>query len=257
MNRQYKNQAGFTLIELMLAMAFIGALLVAIAMTTIHIMGTYTKGLTVREVNQAGRTISEDIQRTIAASAPFDVSGGAGSHYIVRDGGGRLCTGAYTYAWNYGNTIELGGNGSAHVYNAYSDGDNSELIQLVKVNDAGGALCLDPEMQIARTQAKELLLSAKAEPGKSPSAGDKNLAVQSLTVSSGTSPNNASGQALYAISLVLGTNNRGSNWTILEPSNTSCTAPKQIDAGNGGNENFCAINQFDIIARAGNRAGSL
>lgn len=245
MNRQHRNAVGFTLIELMLSMAFIGALLVVIAMTTIHIMGTYTKGLTVREVNQAGRTISEDIQRTIAASTPFRVSGGAGSQYIVRDGGGRLCTGAYTYAWNYGNTIEFEGNSSNHIYNSYTDADGDELIRLVKVSDAGGTLCLDPERQIVKSQAKELL-----------SAGDRNLAVQApLTVSS-SARNDTSGQAIYAISFILATNNR-EDWTILEPLNTSCTAPKQMDAENGGNENFCAINQFDIIARAGNRAGSL
>jgi hypothetical protein len=245
MNRPSKSKAGFTLIELMLSMAFVGALLVAIAVTTIHIMGTYTKGLTVREVNQAGRTISEDIQRTIAASVPFTVGGGADSHYIERDGGGRLCTGDYTYAWNNGNTSELGGDASIHIYNLYSDGDNNEPIRLVKVSDAGAALCLDPEQEITREAAKELLV-----------AGDRSLSVQSLTVSSGAS-SVASGQALYAITLVIGTSNRGENWVVLDPSNTSCTAPKAADANTAGNENFCAINQFDIIARAGNRAGSL
>ncbi len=244
MSRLYRKRAGFTLIELMLAMAFVGALLVAIAMATIHIMSTYTKGLTVREVNQAGRTISEDIQRTIASSTPFDITDGSDSKYIKRDGaGGRLCTGTYTYAWNYGNTSQLGGNSSTNVYNVYED-DSESHIRLVKVSDTGAALCLDPTRQITKAQAKELLL-----------AGDRGLAVQALTVSSGTR-DDISGQAIYAISLTIGTNNsRGDNWTVLNPTNTSCLPPHHEDQS--GNADFCAINQFDIIARAGNRSGSL
>jgi len=242
---QYKKQVGFTLIELMLAMAFVGALLVAIAVTTIHIMGTYTKGLTVREVNQAGRTISEDIQRTIAASAPFDVSG-ANPMYITRDGGGRLCSGAYTYAWNYGTTIELGGTTSTHAYNIYTD--SSEAIRLVKVSDTGGALCLDAGQQINQAQAKELL-----------QVSDRNLAVQDFTVSEGAR-DEASRQAIYAITLILGTSNRD-NFAVLNASNSACLPPKLSESSSetqaSDNEKFCAINKFNIIARAGNRSGSL
>src|SRR5690606_11522464 len=96
---------------------------------SIHIMNTYTKGLTIKELNQSGRTITEDIQRTISTSVPFDVTPaktGApndpiGSRYVVQPGGGRLCTGTYTYAWNYGNTKEISGATETPVYNTYSD----------------------------------------------------------------------------------------------------------------------------------------
>lgn len=239
----HKQTVGFTLVELMLAMAFVGALLLAIAVTTMQIMGTYTKGLTVREVNQVGRTITEDIQRTIASSTPFEVSpaktGAASdpvdSRYVTRPGGGRFCTGAYTYAWNYGKTKELSGATSTSVYNTYDDSDDE--IRLVKVSDAGGALCVDAGMQITKAQTKELL-----------SAGDRNLAVQQLTIWSGTR-DDASGQALYAVNLTLGTNDQQQ----LNADNTACLPPSQ----GSGSEDFCAINQFNIIARAGNRSGSL
>lgn len=249
MIRHYvKRPAGFTLVELMLSMAFIGALLLAIAVTSMQIMGTYTKGLTLREVNQAGRTITEDIQRTIASSIPFAVdppkkdagSDATDSMYVRREGdkrGGRLCTGAYTYAWNYGD--ELSGDGQ-HRYNRYV-GESPRLtdasIRLVKVSDAGGTLCNDPEMYIPRAAARELL-----------SGGDRNLAVQELTVSS-SSRDDSSGQALYAITLVLGTNDQAQ----LNAANSTCLPPNQ----GSGSEDFCAINQFNIIARAGNQSGSL
>lgn len=242
MIQKYRN-SGFTLVELMLAMAFVGMLLVAIATTALHIMNTYTKGLTVREVNQAGRTISEDIQRTIATSVPFKVdpaqtgqpSDELDSRYVIRDGGGRLCTGSYTYAWNYGFTQQLGGGTATNVYNVYAD--NTEQIRLAKVSDAGGALCTDPGASIEYAKAKELL-----------AAGDRNLAVQKMVVTSSTR-DDASAQAIYALDLTISTNDQ----TQLNPSSTACLPPSE----GSGNEDFCAINQFNIIARAGNRSGSL
>jgi len=240
---QYKKTTGFTLVELMMSMSFIGALLMAIAVTSIHIMNTYTKGLTVREVNQVGRTVSEDLQRTIATATPFVVSPArtaptdpVESKYVTLPGGGRLCVGAYTYAWNYGDTNEISGETLVPVYNTYID-NNEDLIRFVKVNDPGGVLCADLNRQIDKNQAKDLLV-----------AGDRNLAVHELKVSSYTQ-NSASGQALYAISLIIGTNDQAQ----LNSADAGCLPPTE---GNGS-EKFCAINQFNIIARAGNRSGSL
>src|SRR5690606_10502071 len=111
---------GFTLIELMLSMAFVGALLVAIAMTSIHIMNTYTKGVTIREVNQVGRAITQDIQRTIASEAPFSVD----TMYLnSADRGGRLCTGSYSYVWNYGKELKRGS--GARLHNSYDDNEDT------------------------------------------------------------------------------------------------------------------------------------
>ena len=237
------KEKGFTLIELMLSMAFVGVLLLAIAVTSTHIMNTYTKGLTIREVNQVGRTISEDIQRTIATSSPFVISPaktGAptdqiDSKYVTQDGGGRLCTGTQTYAWNYGDTRDISGATSTPVYNTYSDSEDQ--IRFVKVRDPGGALCVDISRQIERGLAKDLLV-----------AGDRNLAVHKMSVSMGAQ-DNASGQTLYAVDITLGTNDQEQ----LNLANGTCLPPDQ----GSGFEEFCAINQFNIIARAGNRSGSL
>lgn len=233
-----KQNIGFTLIELMLSMSFIAVLLITIAGTTTQIIHIYTKGLTVREVNQAGRTISEDIQRTIATTAPFKVSPAnqSDSKYITRTGGGRLCTGAYTYAWNYGKTSDLSEDNSLpSAYNRYVSG--RDVVRFVKVSDTGGALCANPSSPVPNAQAKELL-----------TAGDRNLAVQELSVIPG-SRDDASGQALYAVSFTLGTNDHAQ----LNPSGTACLPPNAED---GGYENFCAVNQFDLVVRAGNRPGS-
>ena len=223
------NSRGFTLIELMLSMAFVGALLVAIAVTSMHIMNTYSKGITIREVNQVGRTITEDLQRTIASTSPFALD----SMYVNQnDIGGRLCTGSYSYVWNYGQ--ELTKEDGTQLHNRYED--SGDRIRLVKVSDAGGALCLVPDEEVKKENAKELL-----------AAGDRSMAVQRFDVVAG-SQDEASGQALYAIKLAIGTNDQEQLSSAL-----TCKPPND----GSGTEDFCAINQFNIIARAGNRSGSL
>jgi prepilin-type N-terminal cleavage/methylation domain-containing protein len=229
---------GFTLIELMLSMTFISVLLVAIAMTTIQISNIYNRGITLREVNQVGRAISDDIQRSIASSTPFDVTpqvdnsaATADSKYVVRDGGGRLCLGSYTYAWNYGNALK-GGQGVPAVFNKFND---NQPVRFVKVADASGSLCDDPEALIVRSNTTDLL-----------SSGDRDLALHKFSIVK-TAEDASVGQALYAISMTIGTNDRAQ----LTSNDASCRPP----AEGIGSEDYCSVNQFEIVARAGNRSG--
>jgi len=229
---------GFTLVELMLAMTFISVLLVAIAMTTIQISNIYNRGITLREVNQSGRAVSADLQRSIASSTPFDVTpktdnspATEASKYVVRDGGGRLCLGSYTYAWNYGSAL-AGGQGAPVVYNIFSDG---QPVRFSKVADPSGVLCAEPETVIQRDDATDLI-----------SSGDRDLALHHFTITKTAEDANI-GQALYAISMTIGTNNQAQ----LTTNDASCRPP----AEEVGAENYCSVNQFDIVARAGNRSG--
>jgi prepilin-type N-terminal cleavage/methylation domain-containing protein len=235
----HNSKSGFTLIELMLAMTFISVLLVAIAMTTIQISNIYNKGITLREVNQAGRSVSSELQQSIASSVPFDVTpksdnspATATSRYVVRDGGGRLCLGNYSYAWNYGKTL-TGGAGAPAIYNKYDD--DNKPVRFAKIEDAGGSLCADVNLPVPKAKANELL-----------STGDRELVLHSFSIAE-TSSDPTTNQALYAISMVIGTNDK----TQLTTDNTSCKPP----ASGSGNEDYCSVNQWDIIARAGNKAG--
>lgn len=235
MNRVNKRQ-GFTLIELMLAMTFISMLLIAIALTTIQISTIYTKGITLREVDQAGRSLSDELQRSIASSVPFDATPKSATvptaKYVKRDGGGRLCLGRYSYAWNYGSALR-GGAGAPAIYNEYDDGSE---VRFAKVEDAGAQLCAnDDEKTIIKDKSKDLLIS-----------GDRDLAIHHFTISQ-TAKDDEIGQAIYAISVTIGTNEREQ----LTTSDTSCKPPAQ----GIGNEAYCSVNQFDIVARAGNKSG--
>ena len=65
MSRAIKDQAGFTLTELLLAMAFFSYILLALTAGYIQLNRQYVKGQTVREVHQAGRVLMEQITRDI------------------------------------------------------------------------------------------------------------------------------------------------------------------------------------------------
>lgn len=222
----------------MLSMTFISVLLVAIAMTTIQISNIYNKGITLRQVNQAGRSVSSELQQSIASSVPFDVTPKSdnapatlASRYVKRDGGGRLCLGSYTYAWNYGKAL-AGGADAPAVYNKY---DNNQPVRFAKIEDAGGALCSDVNMVIPKAKAAELL-----------SSGDRDLVLHSFSITQ-TANDPGIHQALYGITMVIGTNDREQ----LTTDNASCKPP----ATGVGDEDYCSVNQWDIIARAGNKAG--
>ena len=228
----HDKKKGFTLIELMLAMTFISMLLIAIALTTIQISTIYTKGITLREVDQAGRTVSDELQRSIASSVPFDVTPKSpttpNSKYVARTEGGRLCLGRYSYAWNYGKALDEGA-----PYNKYSDGSE---VRFAKVKDSGGGLCANDGTQtINKADASDLLAS-----------GDRDLVLHKFSITK-TADSAEIGQALYAISMIIGTNDREQ----LMSNDASCKPPSE----GVGDEAYCSVNQFDLVARAGNKSG--
>ena len=85
------NKQGFTLVELMLAIAFIGFIILFTVLAVMQVMRTYNKGITLKEINQTARVTVEDMGRVIRSSSTIDNSGEAD---------GRLCTGGVSYVWN-------------------------------------------------------------------------------------------------------------------------------------------------------------
>lgn len=212
----------------MLAMSFVAFLMLAIAMTTIQISNIYTRGITLREVNQAGRVVIDDLQRTVGSSARFDVA----TNYNTQANGGRLCLGSFTYVWNNGSAITSGGSG---IYR-YNDAGNTP-VHFARVNDAGGKLCTTPTSVVNRAQATELL-----------AVGERDLVLHSFQLTQGAqSATEGAGQGLYSITMVIGTNG-GSE--LITSGNGTCKPP----ASAAGGQDYCSVNQFNIIVRAGNNA---
>lgn len=222
---------GFTLIELMLAMTFISVLLLAIAMTVIQISNIYTRGLTLKEVNQAGRSLTSELQRSIAVSSAFPIDSSISSKYVKQDWGGRLCLGRYSYIWNYGKTLT--GSPAAGFSNVF-DASSSEKIRFIKVSDATGSYCSAKASAINPSGAVELL-----------NVGDRDLALHSFSISSDPlASDNKTRQSLYYISFVIGTNDQAA----LDANQTACKPPDVLTS----DLNYCSVNQFDIVARTGN-----
>lgn len=232
-----RSQNGFTIVELLISMTFVSILLLAIAITVIQIGNVYNKGLTMRAVDQAGRTISLDIRQTLAQSQPFNPDSVFHlQRYPDSDAnnpdGGRLCTGTYSYIWNFGKA-------SKKPINKYAAGEDE--IRFAKVRDNGGQYCAELSRPVQQADAVELL-----------SAGDRDLAIQSFSIR--RLINDATvGQALYRIVLEIGTNNQDTlqRTQALDTLDTSCKPPSDDSAL----QEYCAVNQFDFTAQAGNRGG--
>lgn len=229
-----RSEQGFTIIELMLAMAFVAALLLTVALTIVQIGTIYNKGMTLKEVNQTGRTISDDLRRSVAASSSFNLA----TNFQEREWGGRFCTGQVSYLWNYAQALQEGDT----AVNRFASG--SDTIRLLRVPDAAAAYCvtsgagafaLREVSDLDREESTELLRQ-----------GDRTLSIHELSI---TSPNNGSdpltGQSMYSVTFTIGTGDT----TALNDQQTACLPPGDINA----NFAFCAVQQFTIVTRAGNR----
>jgi hypothetical protein len=214
----------------MLAMTFISILLVAIAVTIIQISNIYNHGITLKEVNQAGRSLAADLQRSVRASSQFDISNG-GNHYIQQgDWGGRLCLGNYSYIWNYGKAINDNDPNESNL-NVYTS-DTGIAIRFVKVIDPSSSYCLNPAKKVEPSEAIDLV-----------NVGDHNLAVHNFTVTSGENAvDTRTGQRLYSIKFVIGTNDTNAL------DGGVCKSPGTP----GADPSYCSVQEFNVVARAGN-----
>ncbi len=235
MNHVDKKQ-GFTLIELMLAMGFVSALLIAVAMTVIQIANIYNRGITLKDVNQVGRSLVSELQRGVTSTSSFDLA----THYIKQsqggvEVGGRLCLGQYSYAWNYGETITPGDTSSSP--NVYAAPDNDNQIRFVKVHDPDISYCTVPAKKIIFADAVEML-----------NVGEHDLAIHDFVISSAaTASDTKTGQQLYSISFILGTNDQTALSGVL--SSTECRPPSDKNSDLA----YCSINRFDIVVRTGKK----
>jgi type II secretory pathway pseudopilin PulG len=235
--RKHSSTAGFTLVELTLAMAFISLLLLGIALLTMQISVIYNKGLTTRAVNEAGQLISADVKRSLDSSKSIAVK------YAENGGvptGGRLCTDLTVYAWNYGKYLN-----DTNAFNQFQTGLGpapNKPIRFVKFPSGGIDYCtavhgVYPDVPVG---ANDVL-----------TAGDVNLAVHAFSINKDSGGaygepvfGDTSGvQRIYQISIVIGT----SEQSILESNVDGCKAPtNRID------DQYCSVNRFSFTARAGN-----
>src|SRR5579859_2625197 len=70
--------SGFTLVELIVAMAFFSFMMAIISIGFIQITHIYQAGVSSRRTQEAGRSIMEDIAREVRSASAIDSSSGIG-----------------------------------------------------------------------------------------------------------------------------------------------------------------------------------
>ena len=88
-NNRMGARKGFTIVETMLAMVFVGTLMIAIATLIINVSETYSKEITVKNVNETARNIIDDLKRSISASPTF--GGVTVEGNVYNEAGARGC----------------------------------------------------------------------------------------------------------------------------------------------------------------------
>lgn len=242
MNHEAKKQSGFTLIELMLAMGFVSALLLAIAMTVIQIGALYNQGTTLREINQASRDISEDLRRSIASAGTLDLSR---DYYLTPNAtnpsGGRLCLGNYSYIWNYAKAIEANPNDTN--ITKYGSPPTGSTPILVKIPDPSKIYCAVGGGGLTNKFIRAVDIPAAQELLKS---GDHELGIHAfnfITPVPASATNDLIEQSLYSIQFTIGTN----KINALNADQSACKTADQPDA----DPLYCNVQQFTLVVRAG------
>ena len=120
-----KREKGFTMTELSLAMSGLSVLLILLVSSALAITSIYNKGLILKAANQSGRTVGEDLQRSIRQAQKIQFLENEGVPVA-------LCTGKVSYVWSA----------------RHKDDTQSKIARLngrdagfVRVSDSGGALC--------------------------------------------------------------------------------------------------------------------
>lgn len=228
------NEAGFTMVELTLSMAFIALLLLAIAILTLQISSIYNKGFTMRAVNESGQLIVSDIQRTLSGSRPTDVDTASDTT------GGRLCANNVVYAWNYAGSLTNG-------FNDFSGDPNREVRMLRFLGDNNYCVKNDDDTYDAIPANSGTLTELLK-------AGDNTLAIHSFTVAPdptdstkyGTAVTGDDTQRMYDVAFVIGTSEQSVIQGLIN--GNGCSVPE-----NRTEDEYCAVNEFRFIARAGSK----
>ena len=236
---QATRQKGFTIIELTLSMAFVSALLLAIVMTSIQAGRIYNKGVVLESVNQASRDIGDSIRRDFMQSDAAHVSQADGSESVIilSEGGepksGRFCLGEYSYLWNYPSVLEAALAGESVSGPVVKRGD--KIINFVRVVDDGGSFCASSdgnyETNIGADRQLMSMLDEKGDQGVV-------LAIHELGIEPVLANSNSS-EALFRVNYTIGTSAQA------EINGQQCRPP----ADGNANDQFCAINQFEMIVR--------
>jgi prepilin-type N-terminal cleavage/methylation domain-containing protein len=210
-NRKSQSNSGFTIVELSLAIVMVSILTLAILLLSLSVMKIYSKGVTLKSVNQVSRDIGDQLTRDLREANPDDI--------VSSTAAGRLCLGNYSYVWN---TPDMLTNPSST--NKY----NGKSIRLTRF--------IDPSADICSSTSRTVNLSIT---GQEIIAPDSNIAIHSLDISE-----LGSDTAIYSAKITLGTDESGTY------SGTGGTATCKPPSDSSANFDFCTIRQFELVVKS-------
>lgn len=239
MNR-VRSSKGFTLIELMLAMAFISILLLAIATTIIQIGKMYNKGMALKEINQSSRMIGDDLTRAFVNAASFDRDTDYVELYQTPTllTGGRLCIDKTTYVWNTARAIEYG----------YSDvtkyAGKADTINFLRITDPSAKYC-KKNTTTGKLLYPDILASDAALAKELLPPGDFSMSMGRLSLPVSTASDESTGETLYTVSYGIAFGKSDA----LRDDLSQCKTPNEAGADN----DFCSLQNFTIVVRGSGR----
>lgn len=270
--KKMNNKKGFTLVELMLAVAFLGTLLLSIAMLTIQLINIYTKGSTMRSINTTASSIIKDLRSSVGYSENIpdilDAKDSRENFFWRNDAKasestyGMFCTGTYTYVWNYRDAMlnyrEDKTNGDYFKIGIGTDESKATGYALAKVydskcnsfnkvvKDAKTTPGSSPIIMVGKTENLTVLVD-----GRKGSEGT-DLALYDFSVLTATR-SQVTGRAIYDISFVLGTMQGNINVTSSNdycnnntPGEYKSTLASQYD---DVSMDYCSVNRFEVVVR--------
>lgn len=126
--KSYKNtQAGFTLVELLLAMAFFGTVLIVATLLLTQTLNIYNKGMTVKQMNQVGRTLVEELSRVSNSGKSVQV--------LSSEKGTCLNISGVPYIWNNATATTDDSDGYVDAYYRY-DTATGAAVNFVRYNQS-------------------------------------------------------------------------------------------------------------------------
>lgn len=239
MKRNHSN--GFTIVELTIALAFMAILLIAIITLTLTAGNMYTKGSTMKAMNQSWRDIEDIMRRDMLSSDASTIS----QQINVGSGtatSGRICLGSVSYAWNTADLI----NSQTPPVNTvltFGTGASATPARFVRIVDPGASFCVKdtmtgryPTVIPTDTTASELL-----------SVGGREVAPYSVVIS----PTALKGErGMYSVKMTIGTS--GKNTTQLDSAGGYVQCKPNGSAAS--DFNYCTVSDFDMMIRVGGSA---
>lgn len=162
------RKSGFTMVEVMLAIACISILMIAVVILINNLISIYRKGTTVKAVNSVGRSLVENFTSAITVAPPVDTidlcenyatnnlaecRASRAYKFIFQanydaDGhqqNGVFCTGNYSYIWNTYYGLKAGDSNMLSLVYLSTDNEEKNIpgdqLRLVRIQDPSYRVC--------------------------------------------------------------------------------------------------------------------